>query len=135
MKQDILVPQVKDVIVAAVPRDGSFDEELWDIYVINSGNEPMENVLITSQGYGMIDGRDKTTTVLRHFHQELAPQSFIKVEPIQQALFGIRNEYWISFNAGEGVMLDKRFIFAAGDIKEEALKTVPVLNKTGVTVS
>ena len=134
MKQDILVPQVKNVLVAAVPRSGNFSEEMWDIYVVNTGDEPMQNILITSHGYGRLNGRDKTTTVLRHFHQQLGPNSFIKVEPIQRELFGIQNEYWISFNAQEG-MLDKRFVFEAGDIAETALVTVPVLNKTGVTVS
>lgn len=134
MKQDIIVPEVKDVIVAAVPRSGKFDEEIWDIHVINLRQEPMDNVLITSQGYGTIDGRDKTTTVLRHFHQQVAPQSSVIIEPIQRELFGIKNEYWVSFNA-DGQMLDKRFIFNAGDINQEAMQTIPVLGVTGVMVS
>lgn len=134
MKQDILVPTVTDVLVAAAPRDGQFDEEIWDIYIINQRDTPMDNVLITSQGYGSVGGRDKTTTVLRHFHQKLDAQSFIKIEPIQNTLFGIKNEYWISFNDGEQ-MLDKRFVFAAGEINEAAMITVPVLNKAGVAVS
>lgn len=134
MKQDITVPTVTGVLVAAVPRDGQFDEDIWDIYVINERDTPMDTVLITSQGYGSIDGRNKTTTVLRHFHQLLAPKSFVKVEPIQRELFGIQNEYWISFNDGQQ-MLDKRFIFEAGTIREEAMISVPVLNKAGVAVS
>lgn len=134
MKQDIRVPEVKDVLVAAVPRNGSFDEELWDIYVINLRNEAMDSVLITSEGYGTIDGRDKSTTVLRHFHQSLASQAFLKVEPIQRALFDLRNEYWVSFNDGSQ-MLDKRYVFAAGTITPDAMKTIPVLNKPGVMVS
>ena len=134
MKQDISVPAVTGVLVAAVPRDGQFDEEIWDIYVINQRDTPMDTVLITSQGYGTIDGRNKSTTVLRHFHQHLAPKSFVKVEPIQRELFGIKNEYWISFDDGEQ-MLDKRFVFAAGTIREGAMISVPVLNKAGVAVS
>lgn len=134
MKQDIQLPEVKDVIVAAVPREGNFNEELWDIYIVNLREETMDNVLITSQGYGTINGRDKTTTVLRHFHQQLAPQSYIKIEPIQRELFGIRNEYWVSFNEDDK-MLDKRYVFAAGDISADSMAIVPVLNKVGVTVS
>lgn len=134
MKQDIKVPEVEDVIVAAVPRNGAFDEELWDIYVINLRADAMDSVLITSQGYGIIDGRDKTTTILRHFHQSLGAQSFIKVEPIQRVLFGLRNEYWVSFNDGSQ-MLDKRYIFAAGAITSEAMTVIPVLDKPGVMVS
>ena len=67
MKKDIATPEVTDVSVAVVPRQEA-GEELWDIYLINEGDEPLENVLVTSQGYGSIDGVDKTTTVLRHFH-------------------------------------------------------------------
>ncbi|MEM6770512.1 MAG: hypothetical protein AAF597_08025 [Bacteroidota bacterium] len=134
MKQDIVVPEVKDVIVAAVPRSGQFDEEIWDIHVINLRAEPMDNVLITSQGYGSIGGRDKTTTVLRHFHQQVSPNGSVVIEPIQRELFSIQNEYWVSFNSG-GIMLDKRYVFNAGDINADALTTVPVLGVPGVMIS
>ena len=130
MKKDIATPEVTDVSVAVVPRQDT-GEELWDIYLINEGDEPLENVLITSQGYGSIDGVDKTTTVLRHFHQTLGPRDAVKIEPIQPALFGINNEYWVSFNSGE-YMLDKRYLFKAGTISDAALDTLPVLDRPGV---
>ena len=131
MKQDIVTPPVTDVLVAVVPREGQTDGELWDTYLINLREGPMENVLITSQGYGAIDGIDKTTTVLRHFHQLIPANAFQKVEPIQTELFGIQNEYWISFNDPAG-MLDKKFVFQPGTISAAALETVPVLNRPGV---
>jgi hypothetical protein len=133
MKEDIAVPEVTNVMVAVVPRTQGGEDDLWDIYVINEMDEPMENVLITSQGYGILNGRDKTTTVLRHFHQIIPPMGSLKIEPIQPELFGIQNEYWVSFNA-RGSMLDKKFIFPAGSINEEQLRTVPVLNQPGVVV-
>jgi len=133
MKQDILTPAVQDVVVAAAPRDGNYDEEIWDIYVINLREESMDNVLITSQGYGMINGSDKSTTVLRHFHQHLDSSSAVKIEPIQKELFAIQNEYWISFNDKE-VMLDKKFIFKANSIKPEEMVMLPVLGKMGVMI-
>ncbi|MGB3799154.1 MAG: hypothetical protein WA952_05020 [Lewinella sp.] len=131
MKNDIATPEVTDVTVAVVPRE-DVGEELWDIYLINEGTEPLENVLITSQGYGSVDGVDKTTTVLRHFHQTLAAGEATKIEPIQPSLFGITNEYWVSFNRGE-YMLDKRYLFEAGTISEEALTALPVLDRPGVS--
>lgn len=130
MKKDIVTPEITDVSVAVVPRQ-DVAEDLWDIYLINEGEDSLENVLITSQGYGSIDGVDKTTTVLRHFHQTLPPRQAIKVEPIQPSLFGITNEYWVSFNNGSN-MLDKRFIFKAGTISTDALRTLPVLDRPGV---
>ena len=133
MKQGIITTEVTNVIVAIVPREGGLKEELWDTYLINLRDDPMENVLITSQGYGEIEGRDKTTTVLRHFHQMVGAKAFLKVEPIQTELFGIQNEYWISFNDGEQ-MLDKKFIFKAGQISEEAFEDVPLVGRKGVMI-
>ena len=134
MKKDIVTPEVTDVSIAVVPRQEDGADALWDIYLINEGEEPLENVLITSQGYGSIDGVDKTTTVLRHFHQTLPARQAIKVEPIQPALFGINNEYWVSFNSGDH-MLDKRFLFRAGTISESALQDLPVIDRPGVVLS
>ena len=131
MKRDIPQQDVTDVAVAAAPRAGTPGEEMWDIYLINLGREPLTNVLITSQGYGMLDGNDKTTTVLRHFHPELAGRSSLKIEPIQTRLFGITNEYWVSFNRGEGI-LDKKYVFRPGQIGPDQLTEVPVLNRPGV---
>ena len=131
MKQDIVTPPVTDVLVAVVPRNGDAAAELWDVYLVNLRADAMENVLITSQGYGAIAGVDKSTTVLRHFHQHVAANSYQKIEPIQTELFGIQNEYWISFNDPAG-MLDKRFVFQPGTISADALETVPVLDRPGV---
>ena len=130
MKKDIATPEVTDVAVAVVPRNDA-GEELWDIHLLNLGDQPLENVLITSQGYGSIDGVDKTTTVLRHFHQSLGARKAVKIEPIQPALFNINNEYWVSFNRGDH-MLDKRYTFAAGTISDTALTTLPILDRPGV---
>ena len=131
MKNDIIIHEVTDVLVAAVPRKNDHAEELWDIYIVNMRTAPMENVLITSQGYGEIEGKDKTTTVLRHFHQRIDAQDHLKVEPIQSELFGIKNEYWISFNHQDR-MLDKRFVFKPNTISAEGLENVPILNRPGV---
>ncbi len=130
MKKDIATPEVTDLSVAVVPRKDA-SEELWDIFLINESDESLENVLVTSQGYGSIEGVDKTTTVLRHFHQTLPAGEAVKIEPIQPALFGINNEYWVSFNRGEH-MLDKRYLFKAGTISQEALHPLPVLDRPGV---
>lgn len=131
MKADILQPAVTDVAVAVAPRQNAAEDELWDIYLINLRDDPLENVLITSQGYGSLDGVDKTTTVLRHFHQQLGAHSAIKIEPIQPVLFGITNEYWVSFNFDD-LMLDKKYVFKPGQIDPDKLATLPVLNRPGV---
>ncbi|MCP9235518.1 hypothetical protein [Lewinella sp. JB7] len=132
MKKDISPPEVTDVAVAVIPRQDA-GEELWDTYLINLRDEPLENILITSQGYGSVEGVDKTTTVLRHFHQQLPAGDSIKIEPIQPSLFGITNEYWVSFNSN-GQMLDKRYVFKANTIRREALSEVPVVARPGIVL-
>jgi hypothetical protein len=133
MKNDIIVPVVTDVAVAVVPREDP-KEDLWDIYLINLRERPLENVLITSQGYGSIDGVDKTTTVLRYFHAEVPGRQAVKIEPIQPNLFAINNEYWVSFNEN-GQLLDKKFRFPAGSIRREALEQIPVIERPGIVKS
>ena len=131
MKKDIVTPAATQVAVAVVPRENRA-EDLWDIYLVNHREGPLENILVTSQGYGSIDGVDKTTTVLRHFHQRLAAKSAVRIEPIQSELFGITNEYWVSFNSGSD-MLDKKIIFPAGTISESDLETLPILERPGIS--
>ncbi len=121
MKKDIQQVVVEMVSVAAIPPNQPSPESLWNIYLTNEGDELMENVIVASKGYGVIDGRDKTTTVLRYFFQRIEPGARVLVEPIQPALFAIYNEYWVSFNLGED-MLDRRFVFPENSISLEALQ-------------
>lgn len=125
MKKDIQQVVVEMVSVAAIPPNQPTEESLWNIYLTNEGDEAMENVIIASKGYGIVDGRDKTTTVLRYFFQRIAPGARVLVEPMQPALFAIYNEYWVSFNLGEE-MLDRRFVFPAGSISLVALKGMEI---------
>ncbi|MEM8585179.1 MAG: hypothetical protein AAGF87_12955 [Bacteroidota bacterium] len=134
MKKDIKAIKVTDVAIAIVPRsDEKTGEELWDTYLINLRDEALENVIISSKGYGQLEGRDKVTTTLRHFFEVVQPRSAVKVEPIQRELFELANEYWVSFNLGED-MLDKKFVFVAGSITPDFLRRLPILDKPGVMI-
>lgn len=69
MKRDIPVYKVEDLVVAIAPREGRIveEEELWDVYLINLKDEPINSVLVNSRGYGDINGERMRTTILRHF--------------------------------------------------------------------
>ena len=95
--------------------------------------EVKEVVLVTSTGYGMRNEEKVKTSTLRHFLDELKPNSFQKVEPISTDVFGLNNEYWVSFYINK-VMYDKKFIFLAETIKEDYFTLVPVINKKGVMI-
>jgi hypothetical protein len=73
------------------------------------------------------------TSVLRHFLEELTPYSFVKIEPIMPELFGLNNEYWVSFWIGE-MMYDKRYIFLPESIKEENMIHIPLMQQKGVLI-
>lgn len=134
MKKDIPVQKVEDLAIAIVPRlDDGVEEELWDTFLINLKDESIKNVLISSSGYGQIEGEDRKTTTLRHFFDEIAPLDIQLIEPIHQALFDLTNEYWVSFTF-EGYMFDKRYVFVRGSISEDNFTLIPFLNKKGVMI-
>ena len=131
MKKDIPQHKVEDLAIAIVPNS---DEELWDVFVINLRDEPIQSVFINSKGYGeKEDGTEIKTTVLRHFFEEIGPLQIEKIEPIQTAVFELTNEYWVSFRY-KGYMYDKKYIFVKGSISDINFTLIPFLNKKGVMI-
>ncbi|MFK7934155.1 MAG: hypothetical protein AB8G22_11650 [Saprospiraceae bacterium] len=135
MKKDILSQKVEDTIIAIVPRGDhqEGEEELWDTYLINLKKQPITSVLVSSKGYGKLDGEKMKTTTLRHFFEEIAPEVAIKVEPIQARLFDITNEYWVSFSHNN-FMFDKKYIFVKGSITEKHFTMIPIVGRKGVMI-
>lgn len=135
MKKDIPQYKVEDLAIAIVPRieNGTEDVDLWDTYIINLKEDPIQNVLVNSKGYGELDGATKKTTILRHYFEEIGPLQIAKIEPIQTKLFEITNEYWVSFNF-DNYMYDKKYVFVKGSISKENFTTIPFLNKKGVMI-
>lgn len=133
MKKDIPQLKVEDLAIAMVPPEDGIDGELWDTYVINLREEAINSVLISSKGYGEIDGEHMKTTTLRHFFEEIGPMAVEKIEPIQRRLFTLTNEYWVSFSY-DGYMYDKKYIFVTGSIAEENFTTIPFINRKGVMI-
>lgn len=133
MKADLPENTVEDVaitvaLVGETPEVGS-----WTVYVVNFKNEPITNVLITSKGYGEIDGKQVKTSLLRHSIGDLSANSYAGVEAIDPAVFGLTNEYWLSYYIGTEIY-DKKFIFLPESIVDNNLIRVPILNKPGVMI-
>jgi hypothetical protein len=133
MKKDIVPPSFENIAIAIVKEQNEFAEMEWNVYLINMKSEKIEGVLITSQGYGNFEDENVKTSVLRHFLDEVNANSFKKIEPILENLFGLNNEYWLSFYLNK-VMYDKKYIFLPETIKEENFITIPILNKKGVMI-
>ena len=134
MKKDIPQIKVVDLAVAIAPRqEEGVQGELWDTFLINLKEEPIRNVLISSRGYGELDGEQLQTTTLRHFFEEIPPLSAAQIEPIQTSLFGLNNEYWVSFSFND-YMYDKKYTFVQGSISEDYFTSIPFLDCQGVMI-
>jgi hypothetical protein len=132
MKLEDLVNTGEGVIVAVVP-DGEVGDREWNVFIINNKNEDITNVMVSSNGYGEIDNKKIQTSTLRWFFDKLEPASSAMIEPIMEEVFGLNNEYWVSYFATGG-MCDKKFVFLPETILEENLVTIPVINKKGVMI-
>ncbi len=133
MKKDIIPPVVEDIAVAVIKELNDLDETEWNVYLINLKQEKIEGVLITSKGYGIYNDEEVKTSTLRHFLDAIEPDSFKKIEPIVETVFGLNNEFWVSFFINS-VMYDKKYIFLPETIKEENFTLIPSINKKGVMI-
>lgn len=132
MKAEELIPSVEDVAVAIVP-ELIEDQNGWMVYLVNLKNNSLENVLVSSKGYGEIDNKNLKTSTLRHFIEKVEPHAVSKIEPIMEDVFGLANEYWVSFYINKTIY-DKKFVFLPESIQENNFITIPFLNKKGVMI-
>jgi hypothetical protein len=130
MKKDIEIPKVENIAMAVVKEN---DSDEWFAHLINLKPEQIHHILVVSKGYGMQEGEDVKTSVLRHYWEELDGNSFLKVEPIMPKLFGISNEYWVSFYI-DRTIYDKKYIFLPETIIDNNLTDIPVIGKKGIMI-
>jgi hypothetical protein len=130
MKKDIDFHPVTGVKLAIAKEETNGNAE-WSVYIINLNLIELSTVMITSKGYGLIEGEEKKTSVLRHMIQELGSESIAKIEPIDPALFALTNEYWVSYYILDQIF-DKKFIFPVGSMDESNLRIIPELGLEGV---
>lgn len=133
MKKDLPNNIVEDVAIAVVLMEETPEVKSWTVYLLNLKDEPITNVLISSKGYGEKDGKQVKTSVLRHFLGDMGPSSFSGVEAIDTEVFGLTNEYWLSYYIN-GNIYDKKFIFLPESIVDENLIKIPLVNKPGVMI-
>ena len=95
----------------------------------------MEGIIVTSIGYGQNanTGEKIKTSMLRHCMEILLPGEAAKIEPIMEEVFGLSNEYWLSFWIND-TMYDKKFVFLPESIQEKNMQMIPKINKKGVLI-
>ncbi|MBA3648440.1 MAG: hypothetical protein H0W62_07810 [Chitinophagales bacterium] len=133
MKKDIPFERVEDVAMAVVPETSEVGVEEWIVYLVNLKKSPIDGVLISSKGYGNIDGKNVKTSTLRQFFEKIAAEDYVKVEWIDERLFGINNEFWVSFWY-QGILFDKRYVFVTESIIKNNFTEIPLIGKRGVMI-
>lgn len=129
MIKDIPQEKVTNVAIAVVQ-----ENQDWNVYLINLKDTVLDNVLVSSKGYiTHDDGSQTKTSELRHALGNVPPKSFVKIEPIIENVFGLHNQYWVTYFS-ENQLLDKKYIFLAETIKAENFVKIPLINKKGVMI-
>lgn len=132
MRAEDLIQLAEDIAVAVVPEQTE-DQSGWMVYLVNLKNTSLENILVSSKGYGEIDNRNLRTSELRHYIEKLEAHKFSRIEPITEEVFGLANEYWVSFYVNKTIY-DKKFVFLPESINENNFVTIPFLNRKGVMI-
>lgn len=133
MKKDLPLNVVENIAIAVVLMSDTPTENNWNVYLINLKDKEIQNVMVSSKGYGVKDGVEVKTSVLRHFLGDMPAASFKAIEAIDAQVFGLNNEYWLSYYEN-GVMYDKKYIFLPESITDENLVRIPLVNKAGILI-
>lgn len=135
MKESLKSNPANGVGVAVVIETNEEGHPQHYVYLINERAETLKGCIVAARGYGRHPNSDELiqTSVLRHFLDEVKPTTVKKIEPIMPELFGLNNEYWVSFWIDD-VMYDKKYIFLPETIQEANFVTVPLLEIKGVFI-
>lgn len=135
MRDELKGPKVENVGVAVIESINELNAKEYNVYLLNLRDDIMEGIIITSKGYGENpnSGDRVKTSTLRHSLEVLLPNEAAKIEPIMEEVFGLSNEYWVSFWVND-VMYDKKFVFVAESISEQNMKEIPLLGEKGVMI-
>jgi hypothetical protein len=135
MKENINFDPVEGVSVAVVPDDAAAVElgkPGWLVYLLNHNDFALQNVIVSSNGYGTDnEGHNVRTSTLRHHFPEVEAFSAVPLEPIDPALFHLNNQYWVSYYRGSQIF-DKKFIFVPDSIVADNLIPIALLGREGV---
>ncbi len=135
MREELLGPKVEGVAVAIVKQLDEENNTNYYAYLLNLRDDIMEGIIITSCGYGenVVTGEKVNTSTLRHCIELMLSNEAAKIEPVMEDVFGLTNEYWVSFWVND-VMYDKKFLFLPETILDKNMKEIPQLGVKGVVI-
>ena len=114
--------------MAIIPADDAAlmpeGQPVWQAYLLNHNDFPLQNVIVNANGYGQqTNGEVVRTSTLRYLFEEVPPHTAVPVESIDPALFHLNNQYWV---------FDKKFIFVPDSIVANNFTHIALLNRVGV---
>jgi hypothetical protein len=134
MKQDIIIPEVENVFLAAIHQwNDDFMEKMWTVYLVNDSDFNLDGVMVVSKAFGTIDGEMKKTSLLRHAFQHIPSVSVIKIEFIEKSVLALNNEFMLTYFIGD-TLYDKKFIFKKNFFADLPLEEVPILFEEGIII-
>lgn len=134
MKQDIIIPEVENVFLAALHQwNDDFMEKMWTVYLVNDSDFDLDGVMVVSKAFGTIDGEMKKTSLLRHAFQHIPAVSTIKVELIEKSVLALNNEFMLTYFIGN-TLYDKKFFFKKNFFEELPTEEVPILFEEGIII-
>ena len=130
MKKDIEKPLMEGVSIA-IKLDNSEAENHWTVHLINTNAFELENIIVTSKGYGKKGEKEQETSTLRHMFDSIEANSTQQIEVITKDVFHLFNEYWVSYFVDEK-LFDKKFTFVPESINTEHLTFIESLSSQGI---
>ena len=100
---------------------------------MNDSDFQLDGVMLVSKAFGTLNGEMKKTSLLRHAFVAIPPVSVVKVEMIEKSVLALNNEFMVTFFIGN-TLYDKKYVFKANSITENAVEEVPILFVDGVIV-
>jgi predicted GH43/DUF377 family glycosyl hydrolase len=128
VKKDIEIPIVENVFVAIIHEwDDDMLHKVWNAYLINNKETAIDMVIVVSKGYN----DTKSTSTIRHGLSGLEAYSYKKIEPLQEEIFALDNEFYLTFFE-DNKLFDKKFIFPKNTINENVLSLIPLMEQKGI---
>jgi len=128
LKEDIHIPEVKDVYIAVVHEYNEVYRVYdWNAYIVNYKSVALDMVIVVTKG----SSRDKITTTFRKKTDALPAKSFAKIEMNNDSGGCFVNVFNLSFFE-DNKFFEKCFEFQKNSIHKQALKDIPLMGMKGV---
>jgi hypothetical protein len=131
MKQDINIPEIKNVTVVVKPEDGG---DHWSVHLVNGNSFVLKDILVASKGYSQKAPGSEETSIIRQFFEKLEANSSRQIELIDPEVFHLFNEYGVTYYVDKEIYF-KKFVFVPDSITKENLIVNVIIGSKVVTHS